>query len=241
MRSAERRGVGDQLKQLRALTNAGLRRDLRDHQAMKLVLAVCLRADSHTIEVGAHEGSVLRDLVRLAPDGRHLAFEPLPAMRAVLEAEFGALPNVDIRGAALSDEHGQATFHHVTTAPGYSGLKRRQMPAGEQVETITVSTERLDDVIPDGHVPGFIKIDVEGAEMLVLRGGAETIARHRPTIVFEHGAGGFEQYGYQPGDLHDLLVGGFGLRIFDLAGAGPYSRDRFEQVFHEPIWNFVAS
>jgi len=240
MRSAERHGFSDQMKRLRGLTNAGLRRDLRDHEVMKLVLAVHLRADSHTIDVGAHEGSVLRELVRLAPAGRHIGFEPLPAMRTKLEAEFEPLPNVQIRGTALSDGHGQATFHHVTTAPGYSGLKRREMPAGEQVETITVATERLDDVLPEAFVPGFIKIDVEGAEMLVLRGGAETIARHRPTIVFEHGAGGFEHYGYQPGDLHDLLVGAFGLRIFDLAGVGPYSRDRFEQVFNEPIWNFVA-
>jgi FkbM family methyltransferase len=240
MRTAERHGFDERLKQLRGLTNAGLRRDLRDHHAIKLILGVRLRADSHTIDVGAHEGSVLRDLVALAPDGRHLAFEPIPEMRARLDAEFGPAPNVEVRGAALSDENGEAVFHHVTTAPGYSGLKQRDMPAGEEVQTIRVPTERMDDVLPEDFAPDLIKIDVEGAEMLVLRGGAETIARHRPTIVFEHGAGGFEQYGYGPGDLHDLLVRDCGLRIFDLAGVGPYSRQRFEQVFDEPIWNFVA-
>ena len=59
-------------------------------------------------------------------------------------------------------------------------------------------------------------------------------------VIFEHGVGGFERYGAPPGELHDLLVGDCGLRIFDLAGEGPYSRARFEEVFTEPIWNFVA-
>jgi FkbM family methyltransferase len=240
MRTAERLGVEEQVKRLRGVANAGLRRDLRDHAVMRLVLAVGLRPDAHTVEVGAHEGAVLRDLVRLAPDGRHLAFEPIPELRARLEREFGERTNVEIRGTALSDTNGESTFQHVVTAPGYSGLKRREMPAGEEVREITVRTERLDDVLPPGLEPSLMKVDVEGAELLVLRGAAETIARHRPIVVFEHGEGGFERYGADPGDLHDLLVRDCGLRIFDLAGDGPYSRGEFEAVFTQPIWNFVA-
>ena len=92
------------------------------------------------------------------------------------------------------------------TAPGFSGLKRREMAAGEEVREITVETARLDDVLPDGFAPSLLKIDVEGAELLVLRGAAEAVARHRPMVIFEHGVGGFERYGDTPGDLHDLLV-----------------------------------
>ena len=95
------------------------------------------------------------------------------------------------------------------------------MPAGEEVREITVTTERLDDVLPVGFEPALIKIDVEGAELLVLRGAVDTVARHKPMVIFEHGVGGFERYGAAPGDLHDLLVTDCGLRIFDLAGEGP--------------------
>jgi FkbM family methyltransferase len=240
MRSAVPLGVEDHLKRLRALTNAGLRRDLRDHNAMRLLVAVGLAHDGHGIDVGAHEGSVLREMSRLAPMGRHLGFEPIPELRQRLEREFGEGSNVEIRGTALSDTAGEATFHHVVTAPGYSGLRRREMSPGEEVRPITVTTARLDDVLPDGFEPALIKIDVEGAELLVLRGAAETVARYKPIVLFEHGVGGFERYGAPPGDLFDLLVADCGLRIFDLAGEGPYSRGQFEDVFTEPIWNFVA-
>ena len=240
MRTAERFGLDERLKQLRALTDAGLRRDLRDHEAIKLITAVQLSPDAHTVEVGAHEGAVLRELVRLAPEGRHLAFEPIPELRTRLERDFGELPNVEVRGSALSDANGEASFQHVTTAPGFSGLRRREMSADEEVHEITVTTERLDDVLPDGFEPSFMKIDVEGAELLVLRGAAETIAKHRPLVVFEHGAGGFDNYGARSGDLHDLLVRDCGMRIFDLAGDGPYSRQQFEALFTAPIWNFLA-
>ncbi len=68
-------------------------------------------------------------------------------------------------------------------------------------------TERLDDALPDGLVPRLIKVDVEGAEMLVLRGAQRTIARHRPSILFEHGIGAADRYGSGPGrGCYELLV-----------------------------------
>jgi hypothetical protein len=62
----------------------------------------------------------------------------------------------------------------------------------------------------------------------------------RPVVVFEHGSGGADIYGTHPHQVFDLLDG-VGLRIFDLAGVGPYSRERFNEAFTEPIWNFLAA
>ena len=55
-----------------------------------------------------------------------------------------------------------------------------------------------------------------------------------------HGAGASEHYGTRPADIHRLLAGEVGMRIFDADGNGPYSEAQFEQVFTEPMWNFVA-
>ena len=151
-------------------------------------------------------------------------------------------PTVEVRNAALSDTAGQVDFIHVEAAPEFSGLREREYGAyaGSPRTTITVRTERLDDSLSPDFVPTLIKIDVEGAELLVLRGARDTLRRHRPAVVFEHGIGAAERYGWGPGDVHDLLVGELDMRIFDLDGAGPYSRERFIEVFPEPIWNFLA-
>jgi len=224
---------------LRALCSVGSRREARDRHAMTVLLAATLARDAHTIDVGAHSGAVLREIVRIAPSGTHIAYEPLPEMATWLQSEF---PSATVRNAALSDENGEASFVHVDSAPEFSGLRERSYHGLDEVRKheITVRTERLDDVHPDGFAPQFIKIDVEGAELLVLRGARETIRRFRPAIVFEHGAGAADRYGAGPGDVYDLLVGELDMRIFDLDGAGPYTRRQFEDVFAEPLWNFLA-
>ena len=151
-------------------------------------------------------------------------------------------PGVQVRCAALSDVAGEAEFSVVRDAPAYSGLReRRDLPPGSgPVARIAVRTERLDDVLPGDYVPTLIKIDVEGAEVQVLRGAQSTLERHRPFVLFEHGAGGADLYGSGPNDAFDLLDGA-GLRIFDLDGTGPYSREQFQAVFTQPIWNFLAA
>ena len=151
-------------------------------------------------------------------------------------------PEVDVRCAAVADSSGTAEFTKVLDAPAYSGLRQRGdlPPEAQRVEKVSVRTERLDDVLADRPPPTLIKIDVEGAELGVLKGAAETLQRHRPHVVFEHGAGGADLYGTQPTEVFDLLDAA-GLRIFDLDGDGPYSRERFTETFTEPIWNFLAA
>jgi len=215
------------------------RRELRDEHALHVVLAAVLREDSNAIDVGANEGAVLESIVRLAPRGQHIAFEPVPQLHEQLVAQF---PTAEIRRAALSNTAGMTSFNHVIGAPAYSGLRERgDLPAGaNEVRQIEVKTERLDDVLADGPAPTLVKIDVEGAELSVMQGAIETLRRHRPFVLFEHGAGGADVYGTHPNEVFDLLRG-VGLRIFDLDGSGPYSRERFEATFAEPIWNFLAA
>jgi len=234
------RRLAGRVREARSAFNEPVRRELRDDHAMRAVLTAVLREDSNAVDVGANYGAVLESIVHLAPAGHHLAFEPIPYMQERLAQRF---PTVEVRRAALSDETGETEFSHVLDAPAYSGLRRRgDLPRdATEVECIEVKTERLDDVLADReHVPSLIKIDVEGAELQVLQGARETLERHRPFVLFEHGTGGADLYGTGPNDVFDLLDG-VGLRIFDMEGSGPYSRERFEATFTEPIWNFLAA
>ena len=125
--------------------------------------------------------------------------------------------------------------------PGYSGLRERAYPAEYRTEKIPVELERLDDVLPPDYRPDLIKVDVEGAELQVFRGGLETLARARPVIVFEHGVGASDRYGTTPEAVHDLLAGEIGLHLFDLEATGPLSRDQFAELYASGTrWNWIA-
>jgi len=214
-------------------------RTWKDHDHLRMLLAFSLPADANCIDVGAANGKVLSEIVRVAPRGRHIAYEPLEVFNADLRSRF---PQVDVRRHALSDADGETTFTYVKERPWVSGFRRPDYSAsGSTVDTITVRTERLDDHLPEGYVPHFIKVDVEGAEELVFRGALGTILQHRPIIAFQHGRGSSEYYGTKPGDIFRLLTSDAGMRIFDMDGGGPYTSAAFAAAYDtNSHFHFIA-
>ena len=206
------------------------------------ILQRVLRDDSTCVDVGCAEGNILRFMLRFAPQGQHFAFEPLPHAAQALRRRF---PQVQVFELALADSEGDSTFQYVVSNPGYSGLRPRQYPsATETIETLRVRVDTLDHVLPSGQRLDFLKIDVEGAELQVLRGATDTIRRCQPHIVFEHGKGAAEFYGTRSEQVYDLLVETCGLRVSLppdwLAGRPPLDRDGFVSQFGGPNWYFLA-
>ncbi|HUY65700.1 MAG TPA: FkbM family methyltransferase, partial [Acidimicrobiales bacterium] len=126
-------------------------------------------------------------------------------------------------------------------APAYSGLKEHPYPGAMTTERITVATERLDDHVPDRWLPDFVKIDVEGAEALVVEGALLTLRKAKPVIAFEHGWGGGEQFGVSDEDMFKLVCHDVGLRLFDLEGNGPLGLAQFrDELATGDRWNWIA-
>ncbi len=215
----------------------GERRNARYDAETVEVMRRVLSDDSGCVDVGCHRGTMLDEMLRCAPNGRHFGFEPIPELAAQLEKRYGKRDNVTIHRVALSDSAGRSTFAHVVTNPGYSGLRERRYDRDdERVETIEVETARLDDLLPDGVRIRFVKIDVEGGELGVLRGAASMLRRDRPVIVFEHGVGSADRYGTEPDHVFDVLTD-CGLEVTTmrrwLAGEPPHSRDTFCEAFRK--------
>jgi FkbM family methyltransferase len=233
---AEQRGAEAAEAMQRAIA-----RDQADFQNMRRLLAFCLGSDSNCIDIGAHQGAVLAEMQRISPGGHHMAFEPLPHLAELLRAQF---PQVDVRQSAVSDRAGESDFAYVHgAAEGWSGLLFRPLPTGEQapVEQIKVRLDRLDDLLDPEYRPAVIKVDVEGAELQVFKGALQTLRRHKPIVIFEHGSGSAEVYGTLPRDVFTFLRDEAGMRIFDLDGGGPYSIGEFEESFFSGTRvNFVA-
>lgn len=220
------------------------RRNQRDDAALVVVMAAVLRPDSSCIDVGASQGAFLEHMVRIAPRGRHLAFEPLEDHAARLAERF---PAVDVRNLALGDRNGQAQFMRrpepalssLETVPPGEDPETWRGPIHDQAQRETVAVRRLDDELPAGFTPALIKIDVEGVEPAVLAGAKRTLAEHRPVVALEHSIGA-THHGYEAGGIHDILSG-CGLRIFDADGNGPYTRqDLAQTVLGGRMWFWFA-
>jgi FkbM family methyltransferase len=174
-----------------------------------------LQDDSVAVDIGCHKGEVLEWMFRFAPLGMHFAFEPLPPLFQRLESRFVGM-NCHFFPIALSDHSGESDFIYVPEAPAYSGLKVRDYD-GKRVrpQTIRVQVKPLDDMIPESVMVDLIKIDVEGAEMQVLRGAEGTIRRCRPLIVFEFGRGASDHYGTTPAEVFQFFTG-LGMSVYSL-------------------------
>jgi FkbM family methyltransferase len=192
-------------------------REQRDDRALFDLITQVLGPDSVCIDVGANQGRVLGMMIERAPRGHHIAVEPIPHLAADLRKRF---PAVDVHCCALSDQTGQTTFHHVVTMTGWSGLEPPVWcdTSGHKIEHIPVQLRRLDDLVPVDVKVRLLKIDVEGAELHVLRGAEKTIQRCRPVIVFEYGDGHARPYGTTPGAIHDYLTQECRLTVRSLLG-----------------------
>ncbi len=197
---------------------------LREEIAIGAILAGVLRSDSTFVDVGTNRGQILREAVRLAPSGRHIAFEPIPALADEVARAF---PGVDCRRLAVGAGAEVAQFCHFTSLDGWSGLQRSPEISDErgQPQYIEVQVSTLDAELRDA-CPSLLKVDVEGAELQVLEGAREVLVRARPVVVFEHVAAAARLYGSRSSALWDLFAE-LGYRVFAVTGEGPLTREAF--------------
>jgi FkbM family methyltransferase len=227
----------DALKKMLSLLPFAVTQNQRyDRETEAVIRRVC-SAGSNCIDVGTHRGEILDLMRRIAPQGAHFGFEPLPHFFQKLVAKYRDDVRIHVFPYALSGESGTASFNWVTTNPAYSGLKKRSYDRPhEQEEAITVETRTLDSVIMPYDMPvHLLKIDVEGGEMGVLRGAEGLLRRDHPVIIFEFGIGGSDHYGTTPPMLLDFLQPlGYRVSLMEryLRDAAPLSAKELDDQFY---------
>lgn len=137
------------------------------------------------IDGGANTGVFTFTAAHLVGNsGRVVAFEPGAACFAALtqSVKLNRATQVTLRQQAISDRCGTARFYHHDDQENSFSLGGAGGVTYEEVNTTTLDTvaaelnlQRVD----------FIKLDVEGAEEMVFRGGREVLATHRPLLLFE--------------------------------------------------------
>lgn len=169
-------------------------------------VARLLQAGDDALDIGANHGVYTLALAGSVAE-RVWAFEPTREPRARLErtvAANGLQARVSVVPCALSDHAGTAVFH--TSAQ--SELNSMHVHGGSVEETVALDT--LDAFAARelaGRRVGFVKIDAEGEEPRVLRGGGDFLRTHEPIVMFEMIAGTRPQLGL----LDDFAALGYGI------------------------------
>lgn len=175
------------------------------------------------LDVGANLGAYTVLFAQwVGPRGRVFAFEPAPASRSGLERQLalnGVSERVEVRAEAVAAESGVRRFH----ADGLRGDNRLAIGDGPSANAaIAVAATSIDAFCGAAGVePDVLKIDVEGAELDVLRGARQTIARRgaRLAVFVELHPTLWRQSGLTRGDVEAELAGQ-GLTLERIDGAG---------------------
>ncbi len=229
------------LKRWQVLRHSGLHDVYDEEREIDRLFDFVIRPHSNCVDVGAHIGSTLSSIIRRAPRGKHIAIEPVHKKAAWLRRKF---PEVEVHEVALADVTGEQRF---LENRGCSGLSRiltvDQSITGES----TVKCDCLDNIVDPCRRVDFLKVDVEGAELLALRGAASLLHRDRPVVLFESTPGGAERFGLTRADLFTFLTKEMDYSIYLIGdyirGGRPIDLARFEECHQYPFhaFNYVAA
>jgi FkbM family methyltransferase len=131
--------------------------------------------------------------------------------------ELNGIRSGAVVSVALGETSGSGDLL-VTKWDGGSSLSSAAIPADERVEHRPVTVAALDDLVRSEKMrpPTFVKIDVEGAELDVLRGMTSTLAEFQPTLVYEVDDANSTMLARRWAEL-DRLVGSLGYEVTHLA------------------------
>jgi hypothetical protein len=112
----------------------------------------------------------------------------------------------------------------------------------DKFRKIEVPCDTLDNIMSRSPRIDFVKLDVEGAEEMVLKGGRKFIAEHKPLILFHCGPSGPKAFGRKPADLFCTITQELGYEVYSLdeflRGGSSVDAESFETALTYPFKAF---
>jgi FkbM family methyltransferase len=169
------------------------------------------RPNATIIDVGANIGAWAVVLARLNPSARIHAFEPIPWTCKELQenVQMNGASGVNVHQSALSDRSGTVRFDVPNTGTIFGHIASEQEVRDNRASTIEVETVTLDEFCQTQGIETieFAKIDVEGAEPLVLTGAASMIRERRIEAVYiEIAQHNLQRLGFGEDDVYRVFA-----------------------------------
>lgn len=167
--------------------------------------ADCIEDDFVILDIGAQTGT-FSSLAKLYPNTKWHLFEPDPWNYSLLKENLNLnnIQNTILYEEALSNDIGNSILNICPSHRGLNTLGKKLIRFSEE-DSIQhqVKTNTIDNLFLNTKVD-LIKIDTEGSEYDILRGGIETIKKYKPKILLEC-CRNLNQFGYEKQDLYDLI------------------------------------
>ena len=202
-----------------------------EHEVVSVFLSQIKHGDT-VIDVGAHVGQYTLFAAGIGCTVH--SFEPEPRTFATLSANVAQnqLVKVSLNQCALAESSRlSALFSANADNIGATSLLPNEYT---RKESTVVRCVALDEYLIEHGNPkvSFIKIDVEGAELNVLRGAQSVLSRDHPKIILEFFESRQAAFGYSCSDVASFLQG-FGYRLWRITSSGliPYIHQRDEERY----------
>lgn len=180
-----------------------------------------LRRGYTFLDVGAHVGLMSLQALTgraLGYFGQVVAVEADPDLYELLKLNLEQYPNARTVFGAASDEGGELVLHRSHRNSGEnSALPAYVEHSGFTSHPVTVPAFRLDEVLADLEALDVVKIDVEAAEVSVVRGMEGLIEKFHPLIILEWSETHIEGTGQDPDELKDYYRS-LGYRVEQIPG-----------------------
>ena len=199
-----------------------------------------LKPGMHVVDIGANIGYYTVQMHgRVGGSGKIWAFEANPRIFARLKqnVEANNAAEVTLMPMAAGNADGAVTlFCPADDTHGFASLRNQ----GWKAEEFVVPCRRIDDVLAGQRVD-VLKLDVEGAEKMVLEGALDLIRSQKPRIMIELAPALTSTFGYRTFDLIDILLAcnpDYAVRRLDAHGTSRVDASTFRQG-PEPDGNYV--
>ncbi len=195
-------------------------------RALTEVFRNIVKPDDTVFDVGANLGLHSLTFSKLAR--QVVAFEPNRALLPNLRRTISHLPNVTLQEICLSENDGTVEFHVSEWDHMLGSLANW---TGQPTKTLAVPARSIDSLIAQGEIPKpqVLKVDVEGAELLVFRGGEKLFSGPDAprAIVFEELNSASRKLGIADGAAAEFLRGqGYSLYVISDDGLFPFGETR---------------
>jgi len=134
------------------------------------------------------------------------SFEPIPETYTSLvrNVKLNALPNISMHNFGLSDKKGEFDFYYYPEGSG--NASSANVTGRSDIKIVKCKVETLDEYVSKNNIEiDFIKCDVEGAELLVFKGGLDAIKSSKPIIFSEILRKWSKKFDYNPNEIFELF------------------------------------